>query len=184
MKDELVHSPADVTETSPDGWASTPDLESNMPHPIKTVLLAEDSEDDIFLMKMACERSGVPLQLHVVTDGAVAIDYLSGNGPYANRTTYPQPSIVFVDIKMPKQSGFEVLKLIRAKPALKKLPVIMLSNSPLMDDVDRAYQLGVTSYLKKTSDLAELGEAVKVILNYWLNLNISSPLGERKTVDR
>jgi CheY-like chemotaxis protein len=184
MKDELVHSPADVAETSPRGWKSTPELESNMPRPIKTVLLAEDSEDDIFLMKMACERSGVPLQLHVVTDGAIAIDYLSGNGAYANRITYPQPSIVFVDIKIPKQNGFEVLKLIRAKPALKKLPVIMLSNSSLMDDVDRAYQLGVTSYLKKPPDLTELCEAVRVILKHWLNLNISSTPRERKTVDR
>src|SRR5580658_1558262 len=82
---------------------------------MKTVLLAEDSEDDIFVMKMACKRTGIPHLLQVVTDGDMAIDYLSGNGIYADRTAYPLPDVVFLDIKMPKRDGHEVLQWIRSQ---------------------------------------------------------------------
>lgn len=138
--------------------------------PIKTALLAEDNEDDIVLMRMACERSGIPHSLEVVTDGAMAIDYLSGRGAYTDRLLHPMPSVVFLDINMPRQSGFEVLKWVRAKPELKGLPVVMLSNSTLMPDVDRAYQLGVTSYLRKVSSQTEFIQAVRIILKYWMEM--------------
>jgi len=80
----------------------------------KTVLLVEDIEDDILIMKMACKRTGIPHLLQVVTDGAMALDYLSGNGVYADRTVYPMPDVVFLDIKMPKRDGLEVLLWIRS----------------------------------------------------------------------
>ena len=81
---------------------------------MKTVLLVEDNEDDIFLMKKACHRTGIPHVLRVVTDGDMAIHYLSGKGAYADRTAQPMPDVVFLDIKMPKRDGHEVLKWIRA----------------------------------------------------------------------
>lgn len=140
---------------------------------MKTVLLAEDSEDDIFVMKMACKRTGIPHLLHVVTDGDMAIEYLSGNGIYADRTTYPMPDVVFLDIKMPKRDGHEVLQWIRAQPDLKDIPVVMLTGSILTADVDRAYKLGVTSYLQKVSDQGEFGQAVRIILKYWLEMNVT-----------
>ena len=138
----------------------------------KTVLLVEDNQDDIFVMKMACQRTGIPHLLRVVTDGAMAIDYLSGNGDYADRLVNPLPDVVFLDIRMPKCDGHEVLKWIRSRPGLKNLPVVMLTVSTQMADVDRAYELGVTSYLQKVSCLAEFGQGVRIILKYWLELNV------------
>jgi CheY-like chemotaxis protein len=138
----------------------------------KTVLLVEDNQDDIFVMKMACQRTGIPHVLRVVTDGTMAIDYLSGKGEYSDRTAHPLPDVVFLDIKMPKCDGHEVLKWIRSQPGLKNLPVVMLTVSTQMSDVERAYELGVTSYLQKVSCLAEFGQGVRIILKYWLELNV------------
>jgi CheY-like chemotaxis protein len=140
---------------------------------MKTVLLAEDSEDDIFAMKMACKRTGIPHNLQVVTDGNMAVDYLSGTGRYKDRAQYPMPDVIFLDIKMPKRDGHEVLAWIRSQPDLKELPVVMITGSMLKADVDRAYQLGVTSYLQKVASPAEFGQAVRVILKYWLELNVT-----------
>ena len=138
----------------------------------KTVLLVEDIDDDILIMKMACKRTGIPHLLQVVTDGAMALDYLSGNGIYADRPVYPMPDVVFLDIKMPKRDGLEVLRWIRSQPGLRNLPVVMLTASTQKSDVDRAYELGVTSYLEKLSNPAEFGQGVRVILKYWLELNV------------
>lgn len=140
---------------------------------MKTVLLVEDNQDDVFVMKMACQRTGIPHALKVVTDGAMAVDYLSGNGDYADRTVHPLPDVVFLDIKMPKLDGHEVLKWIRSQPGFKNLPVVMMTVSTQMSDVERAYKLGVTSYLRKVSCPAEFGQGVRIILKYWLELNVS-----------
>ena len=140
---------------------------------MKTVLIVEDNPDDLFVMKMACQRTGIPHLLRVVTDGAMAIDYLSGTGEFADRTAHPLPDVVFLDIKMPKQDGHQVLKCIRSQPGVKNLPVVMLTVSTQMADVDRAYELGVTSYLQKVPCLAEFGQGVRIILKYWLELNVT-----------
>ncbi len=140
---------------------------------MKTVLIVEDNPDDVFVMKMACQRTGIPHLLRVVTDGAMALDYLSGIGEYADRTAHPLPDVVFLDIKMPKRDGHEVLKWIRSQARLKNLPVVMLTLSTQTSDVDRAYELGVTSYLQKVPCLAEFGQGVRIILKYWLELNVS-----------
>ena len=140
---------------------------------MKTVLIVEDNPDDLFVMKMACQRTGIPHLLRVVTDGAMAIDYLSGTGEFADRTAHPLPDVVFLDIKMPKQDGHQVLKWIRSQPGVKNLPVVMLTVSTQMADVDRAYELGVTSYLQKVPCLAEFGQGVRIILKYWLELNVT-----------
>ncbi len=138
----------------------------------KTVLLVEDNDDDILIMKMACKRTGIPHLLQVATDGAKAIDYLSGNGVWADRTVYPMPDLIFLDIKMPHRDGLEVLQWIRSQPCLKSLPVVMLTISTHPADVERAYELGATSYLQKISNLAEFGQGVRIILKYWLELNV------------
>ena len=138
----------------------------------KTVLLVEDNPDDVFVMQRACQRTGIPHRLEVVPDGVMAIDYLSGNGQYTDRTIHPLPDVVFLDIKMPKRDGHEVLKWIRSQPGLKNLPVVMLTVSNQTEDVERAYQLGVTSYLQKVPNLAEFGQGVRIIMKYWLELNV------------
>lgn len=139
---------------------------------VKTVLLVEDNQDDVFVLKMACQRTGIPHNLRVVTDGAMALDYLSGQGQFADRSVNPMPDVIFLDIKMPKRDGHEVLKWVRSQPGLKNLPVVMLTSSTQRNDIDRAYELGVTSYLEKVPCLAEFGQGVRVILKYWLELNV------------
>jgi CheY-like chemotaxis protein len=141
---------------------------------MKSILLVEDNDDDAWMTKLACERTGIPQSLHTVTDGEAAIKYLSGTGAYADRATHPLPDLVFLDIKLPKRNGHEVLEWLRGQPAFKNLPVVILTSSAEPKDVSRAYSLGVTSYLRKMSEPAEFGQAVRVILKYWLELNIPS----------
>jgi CheY-like chemotaxis protein len=138
---------------------------------MRTVLLVEDNEDDIFFMKMACQRTGIPHALHVVEDGDAAVDYLAGNGIYADRVAHPLPDLVFLDIKLPKRNGHEVLEWIRSQPSLKHLPVVIVTSSLVNVDVSRAYELGVTSYVRKLASPAEFGQGVRVILKYWLEVN-------------
>jgi CheY-like chemotaxis protein len=140
---------------------------------MKTVLLVEDNDNDVFMMRMACQRTGIPHLFQVVTDGDAAVEYLSRSGAYADAATHPPPDVVFLDIKMPKRNGHQVLKWIRDQGELKNLPVVMLTGSDQEDDVTQAYQLGATSYLQKIADPAEFAQAVRIILKYWLEFNIT-----------
>jgi CheY-like chemotaxis protein len=140
---------------------------------LKTVLLVEDSSDDAFFMKMACQRAGIPHSFQLVTDGEAAIDYLNGNGIYSDRVAYPLPDLVFLDLHMPKRNGHQVLEWIRDRKELAAIPVVMLTSSTEPTDISRAYCLGVTSYLQKLTCPAEFGQAVRVILKYWLELNMT-----------
>ena len=149
---------------------------------MKTVLLVEDCNDDVFAMKMACKRSGIPHLFQVVTDGEMAMDYLSGEGEYADRSVYPLPDVVFLDINMPGCTGHDVLGWIRQQPGLKKLPVAMLTGSVMAEDVNRAYALGATSYLQKVPEQGEFGQGVRVMLKCWLELNITATRGESRRV--
>ncbi len=141
---------------------------------MKTVLVVEDSEDDLFLMKMACKRTGIPHKLNFVTDGDAAIHYLSGAAPFNDRVVNPLPDLIFLDIKLPRRDGHQVLEWIREQSAFKNLPVVMLTASARNTDVTRAYELGVTSYLRKNANQAEFGQAVRIILKYWLELNVAA----------
>ncbi len=141
---------------------------------MKTVLLVEDNENDIFAMKMACQRTGIPHNLQVVSDGDAAIEYFTGKRANGDPDAHPLPDLVFLDIKMPRKNGHEVLEWVRSQPQLKHLPVVILTGGEEPSDIDRAYKLGVTSYLRKMSCPVEFGQAVPIILKYWLELNITS----------
>lgn len=114
-----------------------------------SILLVEDSDDDVFLMKRTLNAAGVINPMQVVGDGAQAIDYLAGNGAYADRASFPLPAVVFLDLKLPLRSGLEVLAWIRAQPAFESLLVIVLTSSDEPSDLRRAYSLGASSYLVK-----------------------------------
>ena len=107
-----------------------------------TILLADDSEDDIVLISHAFEQGGIANPLAVVRDGEEAIAYLKGEEQYGDRALYPLPALVLLDLKMPRTDGFEVLRWMRLQPNFIALPVIVLTNSSLMRDVTLAYQLG------------------------------------------
>ncbi len=137
---------------------------------MKTVLLVEDSADDVFRMKRACQRSGIPHSLQVVTNGDEAIDYLLGSGGYSGRGFKGFPDLVFVDLKLSAEVGRDVVKRIRSNPGSRSVPVVILSGLPTPNGPSRAYELGVTSYLRKLPCQAEFGQAVRVILKYWLEV--------------
>ena len=138
---------------------------------MKTVLIAEDNEADLAVMKRACERTGLPHTLRFVSDGQQAMDYLSGIGDFADRERFPLPEIILLDISLPKRNGHEVLEWIRQRPVSSRIPVIILTMSSQISDIERAYQLGATSYLVKNSDLGVFNGGVETVLKYWLVMN-------------
>jgi CheY-like chemotaxis protein len=133
-----------------------------------TVLLVEDSESDVLLVKRAFKKAGVLNPLRVISDGESAVAYLSGETPYADREANPLPALVLLDLKLPRRSGFEVLAWIRAHPVLRGLPVVVLTSSTESRDIDRAYAIGASTYLVKPVALAPFVGMVDRLHAYWL----------------
>jgi CheY-like chemotaxis protein len=126
------------------------------------ILLVDDSVDDRLFMRKAVERSEKLAVAGEVTDGQEAIDYLRGEQPFQDRTAYPWPDAVFLDLKMPRKNGFDVLQWIRSE-SLKNLAVVVISGSWLDEDVSRSLALGADGYFKKTSVRQEQEEMVRSI---------------------
>src|SRR6516164_1910746 len=118
----------------------------------RLILLVEDNQDDVLLVRRAFERAGVGEGIRSVPSGMEAIAYLEGAFPYSDRCKYPMPDMVLLDIKMPGTDGFEVLRWIRQRRELLDLRVVMLTSSDEIRDVNRAYQLGANSFLVKPLD--------------------------------
>lgn len=114
-----------------------------------TILLVEDNEDDVFLMQRALKAAGIRNPLQLASDGAMALDYLSGAGKFSDRSLFPLPEIIFLDLKLPVKNGFEVLSWIRNQAELEGLPVVILSSSEEPKDSKRAADLRADSYLVK-----------------------------------
>jgi CheY-like chemotaxis protein len=135
------------------------------------VLHVDDDSSDILLMQQACRRAGVNLHLHSVNDAESAIAYLSGAGMYADREHHPLPSLILLDLKMPRKSGFDVLNWIRTQKGLRGLPVVIFTASNQEEDIRKAYDTGANSYLVKPVGIHTLIEMVKLIHAYWLDSN-------------
>jgi CheY-like chemotaxis protein len=128
-----------------------------------TVLHVDDDPNDTTLLQVACAKAAVDFQLQNVGDGTEVINYLSGAGKYADRTRYEIPGLVLLDLKMPRATGWEILRWIRGHALLKNLPVIVLSGSELQEDKLRAYEGGANSYLVKPPNFSSLVSMVKDI---------------------
>jgi len=135
------------------------------------ILLAEDNEDHVLLIRRAFRQSGLVNPLYVVNDGEQAIAYLKGEGQYANRAEYPLPCLLLLDLKMPNKNGFEVLEWVRREPAFSALRVIVLTTSGETRDINRAYQLGANSFLTKPVDFRDFVQLTTAIKGYWLWLS-------------
>src|SRR2546421_955120 len=135
------------------------------------ILLVEDRPDDVLLIRRAFQKAYINNPLQVVRDGEEAIWYLRGEGKYQNRAEYPLPDLVLLDLKMPRVDGLQVLTWIRAQPGLKGLPVIVLTSSEEMRDVNAAYHLGANSFLVKPMDFEDVVHLSKSISSYWLKLS-------------
>jgi CheY-like chemotaxis protein len=142
----------------------------------KVILLVEDNPSDVGLTKRAFEKHRIGNELVVVEDGQEALDYLFGTGAYAGRDIKAFPSVVLLDLKLPKVDGLEVLKRIRAHDLTRRLPVVVLTSSREEQDVAMSYDLGANSYIRKPVDFQQFAEAVRTLGLYWLVLNEPPPL--------
>jgi CheY-like chemotaxis protein len=137
----------------------------------RAILLVEDNEDDVFLMKRALQGANVVNPLYVVEDGQEALDYLGGAGKFADRDSYPLPVVVFLDLKLPYISGHDVLAWTRRQKELESLVVIVLTSSNEASDLSRCYALGANSYLVKPPTPDQLEDLARAFKWYWLEYN-------------
>jgi CheY-like chemotaxis protein len=132
------------------------------------ILLVEDDEADILLLRRAFRNAHIANPLLEVRDGQEAIQYLAGEGCYADRARYPIPFLVLLDLRLPKLSGFEVIAWMRDRPQLSNVIVVVLTASDHVPDVTKARDLGANSYLVKPGNFEELVQMVKRIRGRWL----------------
>jgi CheY-like chemotaxis protein len=133
-----------------------------------TVLYVENEENDVIFMRRAFKLAGLDNCLRVVESGREAMDYLTGQAPYADRELNPLPFLLLVDLNLPAMSGFELLSWLRQQPQLRELPVVIFSSSARTDDLNRAYELGANDYVQKPSSGAQFLEMVKRLKLKWL----------------
>ena len=136
------------------------------------ILLVEDNPDDVELTRLAFAEAGAPHRLHVLSDGAEAVDYLLRRGRHAARDAADLPALVLLDLNLPRLDGREVLQAIRADDATRCLPVVVLTTSAEPGDVDKAYALGANSYIQKPVEFDRFVEVVRQVGRYWLAINL------------
>jgi CheY-like chemotaxis protein len=134
------------------------------------ILIAEDDENDVFFLERAFKQAQIANPIQRVRDGEDAIAYLQGAGAYADRDQFPLPHLMLLDLKMPRKNGFDVITWVRQQPALKRLPIVVLTSSREDPDVNRAYELGANTYLVKPVKFEGLVEMMKTLNLYWLIL--------------
>jgi CheY-like chemotaxis protein len=134
-------------------------------------LVAEDDENDVFFLRRAFQQAKIENPLHVVRDGQEAIDYLSGEGKFSDRSLYPLPHLFILDLKMPRKTGLDVLTWLQEQPELRCLPVLVLSSSAHRTDIERAYELGANAFVVKPASLEKRVELAQVLGTFWLEFN-------------
>lgn len=142
---------------------------------LKRILLAEDNANDLELTLAALQQHHLANEIVAVRDGAEALDYLYRRGAFAGVVAEP-PALVLLDLKMPRVDGLEVLRVIKADPALRMIPVVMLTSSREESDLVRSYELGVNAYVVKPVDFSEFMEAVRQIGAFWAVVNEVPPM--------
>lgn len=141
----------------------------------KIILLVEDNPSDVGLTQRALDKSRVANELVVAEDGQAALDYIFGAGAYAGRDVTQLPTLVLLDLKLPRVDGLEVLRRIRADKRTRRLPVVILTSSKEEQDVAASYDLGVNSYIRKPVDFSQFAQAVQQLGLYWLVWNEAPP---------
>jgi CheY-like chemotaxis protein len=132
-----------------------------------TILLAEDDEDDRYLISEALDESGSENQLFVVENGELLLDYLKSRGRYSDKSEYPRPEVILLDLNMPLMDGREALAEIKEDPELKRIPIIVLTTSQADKDINATYDLGITGFITKPMDFEDLVSIMRSLGNYW-----------------
>jgi len=133
----------------------------------KTILIADDNENDAFAINATLKRAGINNSLMMVSDGSDVIAYFKGDKGYGDRTKFPRPSVLLLDLKMPRIGGFAVLEWLREKKELENLLVIVLTGHGELENLKRAYELGARSFLVKPCSVEDVGNLVRAYSMYW-----------------
>jgi two-component system response regulator len=141
----------------------------------KLILLVEDNPDDEALTRRALKKNQILNEVVVARDGAEALEWLFCTGRFAGRDRSIMPTVILLDLKLPKVDGLEVLQRIRADARTKLLPVVILTSSKEEQDLAQSYSLGANSYMRKPVDFAQFSEAIRHLGLYWLVLNEAPP---------
>jgi CheY-like chemotaxis protein len=136
-----------------------------------SILLVDDDENDVLVMSMALKNAGLSCPILAASDGREAQDYLSGAGKFADRREYPLPYLLLLDLKLPRIMGLEVLKWLRERPEFDSTIVLVLSSSPMPDDIQNAYRLRANGYLVKPSGFEKLQVLAQAIKDFWFVQN-------------
>ncbi len=136
-------------------------------HSVIDILLVEDNEADIQLMVEILKEGKIPNDFRVVTDGEAALAYVRAEPPYENASA---PGIIFLDLNLPKKSGHEVLAEIKSDPALRRIPVVVMSSSEDSEDIAAAYDQHANCFITKPSDLDEYMKVVNTVRAFWLTI--------------
>lgn len=139
--------------------------------PQPDILLVEDNPEDVELTLRALKKHNVTNRVHVVTDGAEALEYLFSTDRYENRSASETPKVILLDLKLPLVSGIEVLRRCKLDERTRRIPVVVLTSSREEPDIQTCYDLGVNSYIVKPVDFLQFSEAVRQTGLYWLLLN-------------
>jgi two-component system, response regulator len=142
-----------------------------MPKNAVEILLVEDNPRDVELTLHVFQRHHLTNRIHVVRDGAEALDFLFCTGAYAERNIHQAPKVMLLDLKLPKVDGLGVLRRIKADARTRTIPVVVLTSSREEPDIAESYHLGVNSYIVKPVDFEQFTEAVRLLGMYWLLLN-------------
>jgi CheY-like chemotaxis protein len=138
------------------------------------ILLAEDDDNDIALLRRAFANAGIRNPMEIVRDGDEAVAYLKGEGKFSDRVKYPIPALMLLDLNMPRRDGFQVLDWIRRRPEFNAMRVIVLTVSKDIYDVTRAYRYGANSFFVKSLDSQTFVQLVEAIRGYWLSTGFAS----------
>jgi two-component system, response regulator len=141
----------------------------------KMILLVEDNPDDEELTLRSLRKANIVYDVVVARDGSEALDFLFGTGKYAGRDLSLMPSVVLLDLKLPKLNGIDVLHRLRADPRTRLLPVVVLTSSSEDEDMLKSYQSGANSYVRKPVDFSAFATAVTQLGMYWMLLNQVPP---------
>jgi CheY-like chemotaxis protein len=147
----------------------------------QTILLVDDSENDICLLRIAFEQAEVVNPVQEAHNGAQALAYLKGEHPFDDRSKFPLPGLMLLDLNMPMLNGFQVLQWLRAQPGLKRLSVVVLTASLREEDVDFAFDLGANAFLVKPSSIEDL-TTLSCRLRDWIGCNYFPKLSEHPSV--
>ncbi len=135
-----------------------------------TILMADDDEDDRLLTLEAMEEARLINQLRFVEDGAELLDYLQRRGAYSEPGSAPRPGLILLDLNMPRMDGREALAKIKADPALRRIPVVVMTTSKAEEDILRSYDLGASSFITKPVGFSELIHVVSTLNQYWTGI--------------